>query len=225
MTPQHSWDARCEPANKQQKHNNTGGFRNGKQERSKTSRRRTGWRNSVGSPGCWNSQHCGLDSVHPRLDSSFLTADQVDLENSMSTQTRNVQYSCPSAQPNTQGAVLLGVRQPSDSGTQIAYVDRILPVTDALLAKTGSIEPTEVLRFAAPCQERKCQHFNGTDCRLITRIVQILPAVVDSLPPCTIRATCRWFGQEGRSACVRCPQIVSRVLDPSPELRRAGTPE
>jgi hypothetical protein len=120
---------------------------------------------------------------------------------------------------------VLGVRQSSDSGVQIAYMDQILPVTDALLAKTGSIEPTEVLRFAAPCQERKCQHFDGTDCRLVTRIVQILPAVVDTLPPCTIRASCRWFGQEGRSACVRCPQIVSQVLDPSPELRRAATPE
>jgi hypothetical protein len=143
----------------------------------------------------------------------------------MSTPTKNAQYSCPSAQPEMQGAVLLGVLQSSDSGRQIAYVDRILPVTDALLAKTGPIEPTEVLRFAAPCQERKCQHFDGTDCRLVTRIVQILPAVVDALPLCTIRATCRWFGQEGRSACLRCPQIVSQVLDPSSELRRAATPE
>ncbi|HTB97597.1 MAG TPA: hypothetical protein VK716_11350 [Terracidiphilus sp.] len=143
----------------------------------------------------------------------------------MSTPTESVQYSCPSAQPEMQGAVVLGVRQPSESGPQIAYVDQMLPVTNDLLAITGSVKPTEVLRFAAPCQAGKCRHFNGTDCRLVTRIVQILPAVVDTLPPCALRATCRWFGQEGRPACFRCPQIVSEVSDPSPDLQRAAAPD
>ena len=133
--------------------------------------------------------------------------------------------SCPSARPEVQGAVVLGVLQPSLSEPQIAYLKQTVPVTDSLLASTGAASPTEVLRFASTCQESRCQHFNGTDCRLATRIVQILPAVVDALPRCAIRPTCRWFLQEGRQACFRCPQIVSEVALPSPDLLQAATPE
>ena len=124
-----------------------------------------------------------------------------------------------------QGAIVLGVREELPDAPQIAYLQHPLPITDGLLALTGSIHPTEVLRFAAPCEEKACRHFDGTDCRLATRIVQILPAVVDTLPPCSIRAQCRWFRQEGRPACLRCPQIMTQVDNPSPELRLAATPE
>jgi hypothetical protein len=40
-------------------------------------------------------------------------------------------------------------------------------------------------------------------------VVQILPVVVDALPPCTIRNNCRWFSQEGEAACKRCPEITT----------------
>jgi hypothetical protein len=53
----------------------------------------------------------------------------------------------------------------------------------------------QVLRIAAPCQEKACCHFDGTDCRLATRLVQLIPAVVESLPACRIRPDCRWFLQ------------------------------
>jgi hypothetical protein len=51
------------------------------------------------------------------------------------------------------------------------------------------------------------QHFDGANCGLATRIVSILPAVVEQLPDCQIRSDCRWFRQEGAAACRRCPQI------------------
>jgi hypothetical protein len=64
----------------------------------------------------------------------------------------------------------------------------------------------QVLRIAAPCQEKACCHFDGTDCRLATRLVQLIPAVVESLPACRIRPDCRWFlqvicGQTGLALC------------------------
>lgn len=46
------------------------------------------------------------------------------------------------------------------------------------------LKPTDVFRLAAACAEHECPYFDGTDCRLATRVVQILPAVVDTLPPC-----------------------------------------
>lgn len=132
---------------------------------------------------------------------------------------------CPSAQPDMRGAVVIGVRESTDTACQIAYLEKAVPVSGDLLARSGSVDPTEVLRLAAPCDEMACRHFDGSNCRLATRIVQILPAVVDTLPRCTIRATCRWYRQEGRPACLRCPQIVTRVDNPSEELTLAATPE
>lgn len=64
--------------------------------------------------------------------------------------------------------------------------------------------------------------FDGKNCNLATRIVQILPAVVDALPACLIRPTCRWYQQEGRAACMRCPQVVTENYEPSEDFKRAA---
>jgi len=55
------------------------------------------------------------------------------------------------------------------------------------------------MRFTAPCQESACCHFDGHDCQLGAKLVQLLPAVDGTLPPCQIRAVCRWFVQEGKA--------------------------
>ena len=33
-----------------------------------------------------------------------------------------------------------------------------------------------------------------------------------------IRRTCRWFAQEGRAACLRCPQILTTNIEADEEL-------
>ena len=55
-----------------------------------------------------------------------------------------------------------------------------------------------------------CRHFAGGDCTLAQRIVATLDPVVSELPACQIRKTCLWFHQEGKDACLRCPQVVTR---------------
>lgn len=129
---------------------------------------------------------------------------------------------CPSAQPEMEGSRVLGVVGGTAAAPEISYLNQMLPVSADVLALTGSVPPTRLLRFSAPCQEQKCCHFDGAHCRLVTRIVQILPAVVDSLPACLIRSTCRWFEQEGRAACLRCPQIVTQVNEPDARTRLAA---
>jgi hypothetical protein len=129
---------------------------------------------------------------------------------------------CPSAQPEMQGSRLLGVVGGTPGAPEIAYLNQFVPVTAELLALTGPAKPTQLLRFAAPCQEKKCSHFDGAKCNLVTRIVQILPAVVDALPACLIRPTCRWYEQEGREACLRCPQVITQVNEPDDRTRLAA---
>jgi hypothetical protein len=107
---------------------------------------------------------------------------------------------------------------------RVRWIEKPVPVTGDLLALTGSVPPTQVLRIAAPCQENACCHFDGTDCRLAAKLVQLMPAVSGSLPPCRIRQDCRWFVQEGRAACARCPQIVTYSVSPTPELSLAAKP-
>ncbi len=132
---------------------------------------------------------------------------------------------CPSAQPEMKASRVLGVVGGTAEAPQISYLNEPLLVTDDLLGLAGPVKPTEVFRFAAHCEEKACRHFDGTQCRLATRIVQILPAVTEGLPACLIRPTCRWYQQEGKAACLRCPQIVTQTYEASADFRRAAEGE
>ncbi|MEY2474046.1 MAG: hypothetical protein QOK28_3375 [Actinomycetota bacterium] len=114
---------------------------------------------------------------------------------------------------------IIGVRHETTDGPRVAYVDRPQKATPELLQ---AAEPavSQVLRLAAPCEEARCAHFDGHDCRLAQRVVQLLDPVVKSLPAGTIRTECRWFAQEGRAACERCPQVLTEIHHPT-ELQSA----
>jgi len=120
---------------------------------------------------------------------------------------------------------VLGVVQQDGPAPRLVYLNEILPATPDVLAMSAPLKPTEVFRLSATCAEHKCPHFDGADCQLATRIVNILPAVVDTLPPCTIRKDCRWFSQEGGAACKRCPEVTTVNYDLSPmSLEVSGLP-
>ncbi len=118
---------------------------------------------------------------------------------------------CPSGQPDMEAAQVIGVFIPSPDGEglRVAYLPEGQPVTPELVEATGPARPTEVLRVAAHCMGDGCGHFDGHACTLATRVAQMLDPVVASPPRCAIRPTCRWFRQEGRAACLRCPQVVT----------------
>jgi hypothetical protein len=128
---------------------------------------------------------------------------------------------CPSAPPEWEGSFAFGIVGGSVANPVVAHLVEPLPVTDELLAATSPVAPTEVFRFAAPCAGDRCKHFDGRDCRLATRLVQLLPSVVDRLPPCHVRPDCRWWQQEGKAACLRCPQVVTDWAEPPEQLVEA----
>jgi hypothetical protein len=131
---------------------------------------------------------------------------------------------CPSSQTNIENSFVFGVVEGTVQEPQVSYLDRSLPLNEDVLALSGSIKPTEMFRIAGSCQHKACRHFDGTDCRLAKRIVQQLPAAVETLPACQIRSNCRWWKQEGKSACFRCPQVVTDSYHASELYQQVADP-
>ena len=129
---------------------------------------------------------------------------------------------CPSAQPGMDNCKVLGVVQQEGPTARLVYLNQPLPATPDVLGLAAPLKPTEVFRLSATCAEGKCPHFDGADCRLAARVVQILPAVVAALPPCIIRKDCRWYSQEGGAACQRCPEITTISYDLSAQVREVS---
>lgn len=131
---------------------------------------------------------------------------------------------CPSAQPDWEGAVLIGVVLGTAGEPRVRFAQEAAPVVPEVLALATPVHPTEIFRFAAPCLCRNCVHFENVKCRLVERVVSQLPIVVDDPPPCPIRPSCRWWSQEGIAACRRCPQVVTDNHNPAAEMVQAASP-
>src|SRR5262245_57506881 len=127
---------------------------------------------------------------------------------------------CPSAQAGAKDARVYGVLTGTLDAPHVGYLTETQPVTDKVLAPGGPAEPTSVFRIAPRCETTRCKHFRGNECTLAQRIVEGLAPVVNALPPCQIRPTCRWFHQEGRNACLRCPQVVTDKPSRTAEEKR-----
>jgi hypothetical protein len=132
---------------------------------------------------------------------------------------------CPSAQPDTPGGIVFGVITGSQERRRVGYLTEKQAVTDDLLKLAEPARPQQVFRFSAPCAGSGCMHFDGANCRLASRVASRMEPVVNALPPCGIRQTCRWFRQEGKAACLRCPQVVTEVHDASEEWLQVAQPE
>ena len=134
---------------------------------------------------------------------------------------------CPSAQPDWEGARVIGVVGGTPERPETAYLDQAQPVTQEILDLAGPVAPAEVFRFAAPCANSACGHFDGAEhkCRLAEKTVRWVEQAVDNLPKCSIRASCRWWQQEGPAACRRCPQVVTINFAPSRAMRDAADPQ
>jgi hypothetical protein len=132
---------------------------------------------------------------------------------------------CPSAQPHMKGVFAFGVISGTPEERRVAYLDQRVPVTDELLSMAAPVRPTEVFRLAAPCVESACKHFDGHDCRLGAKLVQLTPRVTESLPACKLRPDCRWWRQEGKAACMVCPSVRTDAWALTDEQRTAANPD
>jgi len=133
--------------------------------------------------------------------------------------------SCPSAQPDMEDAEIFGVVAGTPEEPRLAYLKKSAQVDEAMLRSLGPLDPTQVFRYTGRCENSRCAQFANGRCSLGRLIVERLPEVVDSLPSCRIRATCRWFAEEGEAACLRCPQVVTLVPPERNGLRTTAATE
>lgn len=131
---------------------------------------------------------------------------------------------CPSARSDMRDARIVGMIAGEPETPRIAYLAPGVVVPDAALTALGALEPAEVFRFAAGCEEHRCAHFAAGQCSLAERVVRQLPEVVELVPRCQIRAACRWFAEQGAAACRRCPQVVTLIPPGDSPLHRAASP-
>jgi hypothetical protein len=134
-------------------------------------------------------------------------------------------FSCPSAQPDMHEARVFGLMSGTADQPRVAYLKQEAVIPASAVPDTGGLKAIEVFRFAARCEEGRCAQYADGRCSLGQRLVEGLDEVVDSLPSCTIRPTCRWYAEQGRAVCLRCPQVVTLVptsKDRTDKLSRAA---
>ena len=131
---------------------------------------------------------------------------------------------CPSARPEMPGSVVLGVVREIEGEAFVHHLAEPLQVTPDVLALAGTAPLGNVFRFAAPCVEDACAHFDGERCRLAMKLAASPPERARTLPACRIRSDCRWYQQEGKAACFVCPLIFSETAAPAEYLANAADP-
>lgn len=112
------------------------------------------------------------------------------------------------------GALLLG-RLGEEGHVHILRTP--LPVDLAFLdlLDLQGTDPDQQFRFAGPCQKGNCHRWSDGRCGVAEEAVQLISheSPADALPDCGIRDGCRWFGQEGASACTACALVVRRMSE------------
>jgi hypothetical protein len=118
---------------------------------------------------------------------------------------------CPSARCEPD-AILVGLVTPDG---RVGYIRPELRIDEEFVAVARSgRDPEKRFRFSQPCVECRCEHWSGSACGLIERVLDSPEARAEAaespaIPRCSIRPRCRWFAEQGTRACAVCPLVVT----------------
>lgn len=116
---------------------------------------------------------------------------------------------CPSASlADPDDSRIFGIVAGTAGNPEVALLATPVVMSEALYDLTDPFAPSELFRIAAPCIGHHCKNFGDGICHL-GRSVAHNPARDRGLPACAIRANCRWWRQEGPSACASCQGVVT----------------
>jgi hypothetical protein len=149
-------------------------------------------------------------SGRPPRWANDMEAPLSDVSGNSTQPGKAAEKTCPS-RACEEGVALLGVMTPSG---HLAYINPSRLVDADFVAKARSQgRPESRFRFSGPCVEDSCPQWTGSACRIADVVTKGMTdgARARRLPACTIRPSCRWFSQRGRSACTACPTIVADI--------------
>jgi hypothetical protein len=136
----------------------------------------------------------------------------------------DLDFSCPSAPPDSEDAKVFGVVLGDIDEPRVAYLERGTSVPEDLIANASDVVSlTRIFRFSGKCVNGACAQFKDGQCRLGADVAAKMDAVTDRIPACTIRATCRWFAENGPEVCLRCPRVVTTVFRDDKTLAHIAT--
>lgn len=125
--------------------------------------------------------------------------------------TENRDYSCPSAPASDPNNKVFGVVLGTPEERRVGYLAKGVDLPDREALNKSGVDLRDAFRFTGKCINSGCAQFKNGGCRLGKDVAKMLEPVVDTAPACTIRSTCRWFAENGVEACLRCPQVTTRV--------------
>lgn len=125
--------------------------------------------------------------------------------------TSAVKTLCPGGRAR-EGSLLIGAVNRSG---MIGSISPPLPVTKEFVTAAGGSQKAERrFRFAEPCAASRCANWQQGGCAVARSAAAAGRDVrAEILPPCSIRAACRWYRQDGGDACVACPLIVRLMTE------------
>jgi hypothetical protein len=115
---------------------------------------------------------------------------------------------CPSALGEP-GATLLGVVQRDG---RVGYVSTPLQVDEDFVQRIEAEgDAAKRYRFASPCIEARCAHWQGGRCEVSDAVAAHAAgrSSGEPLPHCSIRSSCRWYRQSGAEACRSCALVIT----------------
>lgn len=116
---------------------------------------------------------------------------------------------CPSFAPRAPGkGVVFAIVAGTPEQPEVIPLAKPEPVTEEVFELAAPHHPSEIFRIATPCLEGGCKNFGNGLCHLAKAMLQRPEAAAD-LPPCRIRPQCVWWHQEGKAACLRCPEVIT----------------
>ncbi|NDA80814.1 MAG: hypothetical protein EBX92_06800 [Actinobacteria bacterium] len=111
---------------------------------------------------------------------------------------------CPSAD-REMAEVVLAIR--TDIHERFEFLEELPRVPLMLHVQEHNGRPHPTMRFAARCVNAACSHWSISSCRLGWSVSSVSIAVDRSEDSCPIREKCRWFVENGISACQVCPWL------------------
>lgn len=127
---------------------------------------------------------------------------------------------CPVAQAKAD-AMIFGVRNP---GGDAIRLKRTALVDQSFLDDLkDNAAPEALYMFADTCSQAGCDQWSKGRCRLIERIIDIVPVSsrAHSVEVCAISSSCRWRAQAGDAACRACVVALASEPDPDAPIRVA----